>query len=1233
MPASYLTFLAFWLIALQSLAASAGVPVITGLNNLTVDEQDPAIIIDVDIGTTGGGAYSDGSITFSLADAVASDILALSSDSDVDAAGAISVTDGDVYLGNGAGRDRIGSVDSTNNGQNGAPLSVLFSSPLVNGNFETGDVTGWTVYEEQYPNDADINGDSIPWVQTSPANSGTGTVLLATTTSANYTVQAVTSPVSQGTYAMQLLISGGISCTAPGSGQNPDGYCSTHGPYADSTAFEAFNGDQIFVEWSAQNGGDWYEVFGFLIGNGPDDVFNTADDTETLLFSQRGDTRVYTPSNATITVTDTYKFRFVSGTYDASGGLGVGASLYVDGVRLVGGTAVADSAVQSIARLVTFHNSSDTPPEDPRVLTVKAIAQDGSEGSATANITINPINDEPEITSHGGGGVAAAEVPQSLSVLTSIIATDPDTSNLVYSLIGGADANKFSIDAATGEIRFVSPASNTPVPRTYVVQVQVSDGEFSTTQMLTITLVDAAPVVTAPVDLTVNAKGLLTRVDLSGASVTDITDGVIKAIPNKPGPFAPGTHTILWQSTDSVGNVGQATQILKVRPLANFARDQVIDDKGAPQVVVKAFLNGTAADYPVTIPYTVSGTADNPSDHNLAGGEIEIASGRSGRVTFNVVDDGAGDDGETIILSMGTLTNAAVGALNEHLITLSEVNEAPRVTLTLNQNGLAANSIAVIGNGNIVATATVSDPNTGDTHSFDWAGTNAALLDTDSAAGTFTFDPAALAPGVYRLAVSVTDDASSPLLASAKVDVLIQAAAPNLAVGTDSDGDGIDDATEGYGDADNDGVPDYLDGIADSNVLSGKRGDAETFLIETNPGLRLRLGSVAIGTGNGASKINGIDIQTHIQSPLDDITNVGGYFDFEVSELPIAGQTISLVMAQAAQVPANPVYRKLISGSWSDFIINGTDSIASAAGDEGYCPPPGDSAYVDGLTPGHWCVQVIIQDGGPNDADGEVNSRVVDPSGVGSLGTVTVRSSRSGGSLSFWAIALLGLIALSFRSSNASKQLSALLLLVGIIPSGYANDGFDFDKLSIGGQLMFVDSDEYQNKFNRRLENAGSTARVDNSDEERSGWAAYVGYAFTDRFQVELGYADLGKAEIGISGLEGDVSALLDTLDSLDVHEPSGDGITLTGKYSYAMSEDWSAYGKFGLFNWSSDIDLVTEGQRRSIEESGTDFLYGLGIEHSLMKQISAAVGWQRYEFDNKRADSFQLTLIYHLGH
>ena len=140
---------------------------ISNLSPLVVTEQDPPAIVDSDITFTNGLAYSDGFVRFTLSDSTSGDQFALSSAADPNAVGAISVTGVDVYLGNGTDRDRIGSIDATENGQNGQPLKILFASPLENYSFEDG-MTGWSTYTQEFSASSqdysqNLSGASIPY--------------------------------------------------------------------------------------------------------------------------------------------------------------------------------------------------------------------------------------------------------------------------------------------------------------------------------------------------------------------------------------------------------------------------------------------------------------------------------------------------------------------------------------------------------------------------------------------------------------------------------------------------------------------------------------------------------------------------------------------------------------------------------------------------------------------------------------------------------------------------------------------------------------------------------------------------------------------------------------------------------------------------------------------------------------------------------------------------------------
>ncbi len=123
---------------------------------------------------------------------------------------------------------------------------------------------------------------------------------------------------------------------------------------------------------------------------------------------------------------------------------------------------------------------------------------DGNGGSAQATVTITvmPVNSAPVITSHGGGAMASVSLAENLTNVAAMTATDPDGDPLTYTIVGGADAAHFTIDATTGTLQFTnSPDFENPTDvggdNLYEVQVQVSDGQGGTdVQAFAITVTD-----------------------------------------------------------------------------------------------------------------------------------------------------------------------------------------------------------------------------------------------------------------------------------------------------------------------------------------------------------------------------------------------------------------------------------------------------------------------------------------------------------------------------------------------------------------------------------------------------------------------------------------------------------------------------------------------------------------------------------------------------------------------
>ncbi|WP_447774854.1 VCBS domain-containing protein [Pseudomonas chlororaphis] len=156
-------------------------------------------------------------------------------------------------------------------------------------------------------------------------------------------------------------------------------------------------------------------------------------------------------------------------------------------------TYVADSAHNEFAAGTTYTD------------TFAVSSADGTLTSVTVHIAGS--NDLPTITSNGGGTTASINLEENTAAVTTVAATDADlpAQILSYSIVGGADAAKFSIVTSTGALSFIS-APNFEAPtdsgtnNVYDVIVRASDGTLFDDQAIVVTVTgvnDNRPVITS----------------------------------------------------------------------------------------------------------------------------------------------------------------------------------------------------------------------------------------------------------------------------------------------------------------------------------------------------------------------------------------------------------------------------------------------------------------------------------------------------------------------------------------------------------------------------------------------------------------------------------------------------------------------------------------------------------------------------------------------------------------
>ena len=184
-----------------------------------------------------------------------------------------------------------------------------------------------------------------------------------------------------------------------------------------------------------------------------------------------------------------------------------------------GGTDASFFAI-SVSGVVSFLNAPDYEvPGDSNgdnVYNVEITVEDGNGGSdmLALSVTVSDVNDPAYITSNGAGASARVDVEERIAEVTTVVATDQDGDDIIYSISGGVDSALFVISGG-GDLYFISAPEylepqDSDSNNVYEVEVMATDGNGGTdSQLIRVVIGDAIePEDAVELDLLVRAKSV-----------------------------------------------------------------------------------------------------------------------------------------------------------------------------------------------------------------------------------------------------------------------------------------------------------------------------------------------------------------------------------------------------------------------------------------------------------------------------------------------------------------------------------------------------------------------------------------------------------------------------------------------------------------------------------------------------------------------------------------------------
>jgi len=317
---------------------------------------------------------------------------------------------------------------------------VLGAAEFLNADFENG-ATGWSITDQRvYLNGGStILGFATPTDTLGPPGTDAG----ENVSSSGSFSSSVGAGGANGSKGLQL--SSNQSCAA--------GFCVVRGGYVTSDSTIALaKGDQVSFQWNAAGSSDAYDVFGYLLNVKTGETQVILNATGANSWSSTG----WQTASVTVDTAGTYAFVFVSGSWDASGGRALGATLTLDNIS----TAPLFNGKTLEAGSLRFNQGLQAADNK---LTLKADHIDFGghtvSGSGALNLQARTPTARIEV-----GGASGAPVAGQLNVSAGLLASLADGFSAIH--IGGAQtqgdivvvgdtrvSDDLVLDAGSGNIR------------------------------------------------------------------------------------------------------------------------------------------------------------------------------------------------------------------------------------------------------------------------------------------------------------------------------------------------------------------------------------------------------------------------------------------------------------------------------------------------------------------------------------------------------------------------------------------------------------------------------------------------------------------------------------------------------------------------------------------------------------------------------------------------------------
>ena len=177
---------------------------------------------------------------------------------------------------------------------------------------------------------------------------------------------------------------------------------------------------------------------------------------------------------------------------------------------------------------------------------------------------------------------------------------------------------------------------------------------------------------------------------------------------------------------------------------------------------------------------------------------------------------------------------------------------------------------------------------------------------------------------------------------------------------------------------------------------------------------------------------------------------------------------------------------------------------------------------------------------------------------------------------------------------------------------------------SVKSEEFYIGIDYLNNEIDSGITNISSTL-----DEKDNGYSLYAGMPISETMDIEVSYNDFGESSLsGVSGNQFIYEGTTYEFNATATLAVKASSIGVAAKQKYELSEGVMLYGKLGVHQLDSELNIASTDSTLNADEDGTDVFYGVGLEVNLAN-LKGRVGYSMYDLDGEEVDSINVGFSY----